>query len=82
MMSNLSPEQQEHATLSKKGFAIWAAVVGLITTALVYWILDEYTNGLRIGAAVAGGVVVAIAMYRKSVKKGLKSDAQDGGETK
>ena len=81
-MSNLPHEQQENATSSKKSFAIWAAVVGLITSALVYWILDEYTNGLRIAAAVVGGVVVAIAMYRKSVKTSLKSEAQGDGETK
>ena len=80
-MSNLSPEQQETATPSKKSFTIWAVVVGLITAAAVYWILDEYTSVLRIAAAVAGGVAVAISMYRKSVKTSLKSDAQDGCKT-
>lgn len=81
-MSNLPPETPEVKTPLKKDSTIWAVVIGLFTTALVYWILDQQSSGFRIGAAIAGGVVVAIAMYRKSVKSGLKSDAQDGDKTK
>lgn len=77
-MSNLPPEETEINASLKKNATIFAVVIGLFTTALVYWILDQQTSGFRIGAAISGGVVVAIAMYLKSIKAGVKPDAKEG----
>lgn len=73
-MSDLSPEEQEAKATLKKNATVWAAVIGLFTMALVYLILDQQSSGFRVGAAIAGGVAVAIAMYRKSIKAGVNPD--------
>jgi hypothetical protein len=81
-MSNLSNGQTDPTKPNTKNATIWAAVVGLVTAGLVFWILGSQSFVIRLIAGVASGVAVAISSYRKSVKAGLKSGAQDGGETK
>lgn len=81
-MPNSSNQPSEPTKLNTKGAAIWAAVVGIITVGLVFWILGSQSFVIRLIAGVAGGVAVAMSSYRKSVKTGSKFDAQDGGESK
>ena len=80
-MSNSSNDQTEPTKPSMKNATIWAAVVGLVTAGLVFWILGSQSFAIRLIAGAASGVAVAMSSYRKSVKTGLKSDAQDGGKT-
>lgn len=81
-MSNSSNDRTEPTKPNTKNATIWAAVVGLVTAGLVFWILGSQSIVIRLIAGAASGVAVAISSYRKSVKTSLKSDAQDGGETK
>lgn len=71
-MSKPPSQNQDVDDALKKGAIIWAVVIGLITVASVYWILEQQSGGFRIIASIAGGVAVAIAMYRKSIKAGTK----------
>ena len=80
-MPNIPPENQKDIALLKKNSMTKAIVIGLITAALVFYILDQQAIGFRLFTAVAGGVIVAIAKYRRSIKAGVKSDAKNGDET-
>lgn len=70
---NLSQEQQELQASIKKSSTIWAVIIGLFAAGMVYWIMASQVTMFRGGAALVGGIVVAIAMYRKSFKSGAKS---------
>lgn len=71
-MSKPPSQNQDLDASLKKGATIWAVVIGVITAASVYWILEQQSGGFRILASIAGGVAVAIAMYRKSIKGSTK----------
>jgi len=77
-MSNSSNDQPETTDSNPKNSTVWAAVVGLGTAGLVFWILGSQSIVIRLIASVAGGVAVAISSYRKSVaansRSGNKSD--------
>ena len=79
-MSKIPQKENDNTAALKKSATIWAAVIGVVTMVLVFWILDQQTSLFRIGAAVAGGVVVAIAMYRKSIKAGVNPKGQDNNK--
>ena len=65
-MAKFPKEQRETNTVSKKGATIWSVVLGLFCTGMVFWILDEQSTLIRLGASVLGGVAVAVSSYRKS----------------
>jgi len=74
-MPDSSNNQTEPKTPNKKNATIWAAVIGLITAGLVFWILGSQSIMIRLIAGVAGGVAVAISSYRKSAAdSGKNSD--------
>lgn len=69
-----NPNDQPESTIPKSNNpVIWAAVVGLGTVGLVFWILGSQSIVIRLIAGVAGGVAVAISSYRKSVAASLRS---------
>ncbi|MCK4712197.1 MAG: hypothetical protein KAT26_04890 [Marinosulfonomonas sp.] len=69
-MTNLSGEQEELRASIKKGAIIWGVVLGLIVAGLAYWILGDQGAVIRSGASAILGLVVASAMYRKSLSSG------------
>ncbi|OUS08305.1 hypothetical protein A9Q96_02270 [Rhodobacterales bacterium 52_120_T64] len=75
-MSDSSNDQSEPKMPNTKSAIIWAAVIGMVTVGLVFWILSTQSIVTRLIAGTVSGVAVAISSYRKSVATIAKS----GGE--
>ncbi len=72
-MSESPNSKSDPAKPNKKNTLIWAAVVGLGTSALVFWILSSQSFTARLIAGIVAGVAVAISSYRKSAAASARS---------
>ena len=79
-MTNLPDEQHETNKVSKKGATIWSVVLGLFCAGMVFWILDEQSTLIRLGASALGGVAVAVSSYRKSRAAASRSGDKPGSQ--
>lgn len=80
-MTNSSNDRSDPKPSNTNNAAIWAAVVGLGTAGLVFWILDSQGIIARIIAGIASGVAVAISSYRKSAAANARSGRKSGDKS-
>lgn len=80
-MPEQSNGQPKPTPPTTKNAIAWAAVVGLGTAGLVFWILSSQGFAARLIAGIVGGAAVAISSYRKSVAASARSGKNSNGKS-
>ncbi len=72
-MSERSNNPPEPTPPNTKNSIMWAAVIGVGTAGLIFWVLSSQSFVARLVAGFVAGVAVGVSSYRKSVAESVRT---------